>query len=112
MLAAEAGWAPVEPGPDEPPRHVELAPSLCAHGITRTDPTSIFIVPDAQNDWRFANNVGSRFLRLWMVLTLTCASVVSHTCSRMAAYSHSTLRPVRNAFLPPRARKHPRDPRC
>ncbi|KAM0753373.1 hypothetical protein T439DRAFT_379064 [Meredithblackwellia eburnea MCA 4105] len=56
VVAAERGWASVDPGMDEPVRKITYNPSLCVHHLTRSDPNSVFIVPDASADWRFREN--------------------------------------------------------
>ncbi|ORY74544.1 hypothetical protein BCR35DRAFT_306686 [Leucosporidium creatinivorum] len=61
VLAGEVGWGGKEPGPDEPPRPLTLAPAMCTHAlISAPDPTSpdssTFIVGNANEDWRFSKN--------------------------------------------------------
>lgn len=61
VLAGEVGWGGEEPGPDEPPRSLSLAPAMCTHAlISAPNPTaedSTFIVGNANEDWRFSKSV-------------------------------------------------------
>ncbi|GAA5841100.1 hypothetical protein JCM11251_008018 [Rhodosporidiobolus azoricus] len=58
VLGAERGWGGEEPGFDVPPRPLSLNPAFCTHALLSSyrDPKSVFIVGDADLDWRFKSN--------------------------------------------------------
>ncbi|GAA5977708.1 hypothetical protein JCM11641_001384 [Rhodosporidiobolus odoratus] len=58
VLGAERGWGGEEPGLDVPPRPLALSPAFCTHAMLASyrDPKAVFIVPDADADWRFKAN--------------------------------------------------------
>ncbi|BGO91032.1 hypothetical protein NBRC10512_000161 [Rhodotorula toruloides] len=58
VLGAERGFGPEEPAFDSPPRPLELPPAFCTHAMLASyrDPHAVFIVPDADQDWRFKGN--------------------------------------------------------
>lgn len=57
VLGGEVGFGPTEPGPDEPPRRLDLEPAFCTHAlVTATQPGTTFIVRDTAKDWRFRNS--------------------------------------------------------
>ncbi|BGP24117.1 sensor histidine kinase/response regulator [Rhodotorula toruloides] len=58
VLGAERGFGPEEPPFDSPPRPLELPPAFCTHAMLASyrDPHAVFIVPDADRDWRFKGN--------------------------------------------------------
>lgn len=55
VLGAEKGWGGEEPGLDVPPRPLTLEPAFCTHAMLAAykDPKAVFIVGDADADWRF-----------------------------------------------------------
>ncbi|GAA6057133.1 hypothetical protein NBRC10513_004371 [Rhodotorula toruloides] len=58
VLGAERGFGPKEPAFDSPPRPLDLPPAFCTHAMLASyrDPHAVFIVPDADQDWRFKGN--------------------------------------------------------
>ncbi|GAA6039138.1 hypothetical protein JCM8097_005344 [Rhodosporidiobolus ruineniae] len=58
VLGAERGWGREEPGLDVPPRPLTMEPAFCTHAMLASyrDPKSVFIVSDADQDWRFKAN--------------------------------------------------------
>ncbi|BGP31509.1 hypothetical protein JCM10296v2_003274 [Rhodotorula toruloides] len=58
VLGAERGFGPEEPAFDSPPRPLELPPAFCTHAMLASyrNPHAVFIVPDADQDWRFKGN--------------------------------------------------------
>ncbi|GAA5906724.1 hypothetical protein JCM6882_003285 [Rhodosporidiobolus microsporus] len=58
VLGAERGWGGEEPGFDVPPRPLTMPNAFCSHAMLQSyrDPKSVFIVADADKDWRFKSN--------------------------------------------------------
>ncbi|GAA5994661.1 hybrid sensor histidine kinase/response regulator [Rhodotorula paludigena] len=58
VLGAERGWGGEEPGLDVPPRPLTMEPAFCTHAMLSSyrDPKAVFIVGDADKDWRFKGN--------------------------------------------------------
>ncbi|GAA5926102.1 hypothetical protein JCM3775_005204 [Rhodotorula graminis] len=58
VLGAERGWGGDEPGLDVPPRPLTMEPAFCTHAMAASyrDPKAVFIVGDADQDWRFKKN--------------------------------------------------------
>ncbi|GAA6018479.1 hypothetical protein JCM11491_007012 [Sporobolomyces phaffii] len=59
VLGAERGFDPVcEPTLDDPPRSLDVQPAFCTHAMAAShkDPSQVFIVADADTDWRFSRN--------------------------------------------------------
>lgn len=59
VLGAERGFDPDgEPTLADPPRPLEIEPAFCTHAMAASyrDPKQVFLVADANKDWRFARN--------------------------------------------------------
>ncbi|GAA5866559.1 hypothetical protein JCM8547_005459 [Rhodosporidiobolus lusitaniae] len=58
VLGAERGWGGEEPGMDVPPRPLTMSPAFCTHAMLASyrDPKAVFLVSDADSDWRFKKN--------------------------------------------------------
>jgi len=58
VLGAERGWGGEEPGFDVPPRPLTMEPAFCTHAMLHSysNPKAVFIVGDADKDWRFKSN--------------------------------------------------------
>ncbi|GAA5991943.1 hypothetical protein JCM10908_002281 [Rhodotorula pacifica] len=58
VLGAEKGWGGEEPGLEVPPRPLTMEPAFCTHAMLSSykDPKAVFIVGDADRDWRFKGN--------------------------------------------------------
>ncbi|GAA5870966.1 hypothetical protein JCM3774_003491 [Rhodotorula dairenensis] len=58
VLGAEKGWGGEEPGLDVPPRPLTMEPAFCTHAMLSSyrDPKAVFLVADADRDWRFKGN--------------------------------------------------------
>ncbi|GAA5941688.1 hybrid sensor histidine kinase/response regulator [Sporobolomyces koalae] len=62
LFGAERGISPDgEPQLDDPPRRVPVEPAFCTHAMAASyrDPKSVFIVSNANTDWRFRTNPNS-----------------------------------------------------
>ncbi|BGP39437.1 hypothetical protein JCM10450v2_003390 [Rhodotorula kratochvilovae] len=58
VLGAERGWGGEEPTMNDPPRPLTMEPAFCTHAMLASyrDPKAVFIVGDADKDWRFSSN--------------------------------------------------------
>ncbi|GAA6058264.1 hypothetical protein JCM3770_004330 [Rhodotorula araucariae] len=58
VLGAERGWGGEEPTMKDPPRPLTMEPAFCTHAMLASyrDPKAVFIVGDADKDWRFSKN--------------------------------------------------------
>ncbi|GAA5977969.1 hypothetical protein JCM5350_006284 [Sporobolomyces pararoseus] len=59
VLGAERGFDPDgEPTLADPPRPLDIEPAFCTHAMAASyrDPKQVFLVADANKDWRFARN--------------------------------------------------------
>lgn len=61
IFVSSIGWDEREKEDDFPRLEIPLETALCAHAMTKPEGSPCFLLEDAREDWRFANNVSGPF---------------------------------------------------